>query len=142
MMSYTSQEIWSRNKEALLGKIGYPKVTLLIGVGIWQIEVKWSEVAQLCPTLCDPMDCNLSGSSVHGIFQARVLEWIAISFSRLLIQYWLGQNCDYVQSQFGDMGFPIWLCFEPAVLFIAEPGWYLGYVISYIKEWWCKAPRR
>ena len=41
-----------------------------------------SEVAQLCPTLCDPMDCSLSGSSVHGIFQARMLEWIAISFSR------------------------------------------------------------
>ena len=43
---------------------------------------KWGEVAQLCPTLCDPMDCNLPGSSVHGIFQARVLEWVAISFSR------------------------------------------------------------
>ena len=41
-----------------------------------------SEVAQSCPTLCDPMDCSLSGSSVHGIFQARVLEWIAFSFSR------------------------------------------------------------
>ena len=41
-----------------------------------------SEVAQLCPTLCDPMDCSLSGSSVYGTFQARVLEWIAISFSR------------------------------------------------------------
>jgi len=43
-----------------------------------------SEVAQLCPTLCDPdpMDCSLPGSSVHGIFQARVLEWGAISFSR------------------------------------------------------------
>ena len=40
------------------------------------------EVAQSCPTLCDPMGCSLSGSSVHGIFQARVLEWIAISFSR------------------------------------------------------------
>ena len=40
-----------------------------------------SEVAQSCPTLCDPMDCSLSGSSVHGIFQARVLEWIAICFS-------------------------------------------------------------
>ena len=45
-------------------------------------EVKWIEVAQLCLTLCDPMDCSLSGSSVHGIFQARVLEWIAITFSR------------------------------------------------------------
>ena len=41
-----------------------------------------SEVAQLCPTLCDLMDYSLSGSCVHGIFQARVLEWIAISFSR------------------------------------------------------------
>ena len=41
-----------------------------------------SEVAQSCPTLCDPMDCSLPGSSVHGIFQARILEWIAIPFSR------------------------------------------------------------
>ena len=41
-----------------------------------------SEVAQSCPTLCDPMDCNLPGSSIHGIFQARTLEWVAISFSR------------------------------------------------------------
>ena len=42
---------------------------------------KESEVAQLCPTLSDPMDCSLPGSSVHGIFQARVLEWVAIAFS-------------------------------------------------------------
>ena len=41
-----------------------------------------SEVTQSCPTLCDPMDCSLPGSSVHGISQAIVLEWIAISFSR------------------------------------------------------------
>ena len=40
------------------------------------------EVAQSCPTLCDAMDCSLPGSSIHGIFQARVLEWGAISFSR------------------------------------------------------------
>ena len=45
-------------------------------------EKSKSEVAQLCLTLHDPMDCSLSGSSVHGIFQARVLEWVAISFSR------------------------------------------------------------
>jgi len=43
---------------------------------------KWSEFAQLCPTFCDPMDCSLPGFSVHGIFQARVLEWVAISFSK------------------------------------------------------------
>ena len=41
-----------------------------------------SEVAQLCPTLSDPVDCSLLGSSVHGILQARVLEWGAIAFSR------------------------------------------------------------
>ena len=40
-----------------------------------------SEVTQLCPTASDPMDCSLPGSSVHGIFQARVLEWGAIAFS-------------------------------------------------------------
>ena len=40
-----------------------------------------SEVAQSCPTLSDPMDCSLPGSSIHGIFQARVLEWGAIAFS-------------------------------------------------------------
>ena len=39
-----------------------------------------SEVAQSCPTLSDPMDCSLAGSSVHGIFQARTLEWVAIAF--------------------------------------------------------------
>ena len=41
-----------------------------------------SEVAQSCPTLCDPVDCSPPSSSVHGILQARVLEWVAISFSR------------------------------------------------------------
>ena len=40
-----------------------------------------SEVTQSCPTLSDPMDCSLPGSSAHGIFQARVLEWVAIAFS-------------------------------------------------------------
>ena len=42
-----------------------------------------SEVAQLCPTPSDPMDCSLPGSSVHGILQARVLKWGAIAFSLL-----------------------------------------------------------
>ena len=42
-----------------------------------------SEVTQSCPTLCDPMDCSLPGSSVYGIFQARVLEWGAIAFSKI-----------------------------------------------------------
>ena len=41
-----------------------------------------SEVAQSCLTLCDPADCSPPGSSIHGILQARILEWVAISFSR------------------------------------------------------------
>ena len=41
-----------------------------------------SEVAQSCPTLCDPVDCSLPGFSVHGILQPRILEWFTISFSR------------------------------------------------------------
>ena len=47
-------------------------------------EVKrWSEVAQSCLTLCDPVDSSPPGSSTHGILQARVLEWVSISFSRV-----------------------------------------------------------
>ena len=45
-----------------------------------------SKVAQLCPTLSDPMACSLPGSSVHGIFQAGVLEWGAIAFFRTSIE--------------------------------------------------------
>jgi len=59
-----------------------------IGVGChfllqcMKVKVKSeSEVTQSCPTPRDPMDCSLPGSSVHGIFQARVLEWVAIAFS-------------------------------------------------------------
>jgi len=46
-----------------------------------------SEVAQSCPTLSDPMDCSLPGSSVHGIFPARVLEWGAIAGTYQMHQY-------------------------------------------------------
>ena len=44
-----------------------------------------SEVTQSCPTLSDPMDCRPPGSSIHGIFQARVLEWGAIAFSDMTV---------------------------------------------------------
>ena len=54
-----------------------------------------SEVVQSCLTLHDPMDCSLLGSSVHGIFQARVLEWGAIAFSRKAkqLQFFFLQSC-------------------------------------------------
>ena len=45
-------------------------------------------VLVVCLTLCDPMDCSLPGSSVHGIFQARILEWAAISFSKCYVDSW------------------------------------------------------
>ena len=61
-------------------QLSHPYMTT--GKTIALTEVKWSEVAQSCPTLYDPMDCTLLCSSVQGIFQARVLEWVAISSSR------------------------------------------------------------
>ena len=51
-------------------------------VYFYKMKRKGSEVPQSCPTLCNPMDRNLPGSSVHGIFQARALEWVAIAFCR------------------------------------------------------------
>ena len=62
---------------------GWQRITIQCSVPQHRKEVKGrSEVAQSCPTLCDPMNCSLPGSSVHGILQARILEWVAISFSR------------------------------------------------------------
>ena len=49
------------------------------------LNVHCVSVAQSCPTLRDPMDCSPQGSSVHGILQARILEWVAISFSKMFI---------------------------------------------------------
>ena len=71
-----------------------------------------SEVTQSCPTLSDPMDCSLPGSSAHGIFQARVLEWVAIAFSTL---------CAYlhINISFGD-GYVqiVWSFFMGLLLFL------------------------
>ena len=63
-----------------------------------------SEVAQSCLTLCDPVDCSLPGFSVHGILQARVLEWVAISFSR-----GSSQHRDWTQvSRIAGRRFNLW----------------------------------
>ena len=74
-------------------------------------------VTQSCPTLCDPMDCSLLGSSIHEIFQARVLEWAAITFSEcdptgeemipeifasVLIPEGLRRGCEAGLAQFKD----------------------------------------
>ena len=68
-----------------------PKKDVLFIIGDWNAKVgsqetpgkeSESEVAQSYPTLCDPVDCSPPGSSAHRILQARILEWVAISFSR------------------------------------------------------------
>ena len=65
-----------------LFKITATLVDMKLYLVMFLISVQFNSVAQSCPTLCDPMDCSLPGSSVHGIFWAKVLEWVAISFSR------------------------------------------------------------
>ena len=78
-------------------------------------------VAQLCPILCDPLDCNLPGSSVYGIFQARTLEWVAISFSwdSSWLRDWTLTSC---VSCIADRFFTCW-----------APGEVPIYTILYIK---------
>ena len=58
-----------------------------------------SEVTQSCPTLCDPMECSPPGSSVHGIHQTRILEWVAISFSRGSSQPRDGTQVSYIAGR-------------------------------------------
>ena len=55
------------------------KTTYRMGENIFKVEVL---AAQLCSTFCNPVDCNLPSFSIHGILQARILDWVAISFSR------------------------------------------------------------
>ena len=57
-------------------------VGLLFWIRVIMVKESESEVSQSCPTLCNPVDCSPPGSSVHRILQARILEWVAISFSR------------------------------------------------------------
>ena len=71
-----------------------------------------SEVAQSCLTLSDPMDCSLLGSSIHGIFQARVLEWGAIAFSDFVLVPYYFNDCRFVvQSESGSL-------IPPALFFV------------------------
>ena len=66
-----------------------------------------SEVAQSCPTLSDPMDFSLPGSSVHGIFQARVLEWVAIAFSVKMLTSVLNYLATFLKTVFSQTSFPL-----------------------------------
>ena len=62
-------------------------------------EKSESEVTQSCPTLSDPMDCSLSDSSIHGIFQSKVLEWVAIAFSKGVVVYSINLREDKEREQ-------------------------------------------
>ena len=76
----------------------------------WRWRWKWSHCRY--PTLCNPVDCSLPGSSVHGILQARILEWVAISFSR-----GSPRPRDWTQvSRIGDRCFNLWATREAKVL--------------------------
>ena len=66
-----------------VGRCSWRPMTICWGCCVWLRQFYTSElVAQSCLTLCNPIDCSPPGSSVHGILQARILEWVAISFSR------------------------------------------------------------
>ena len=70
--------MWTWYSESQVSKY----VTTGLVVILWGTFFNVLGHAQLCPIHCDPIDCSPPGSSVHGIFQARILEWVAISFSR------------------------------------------------------------
>ena len=75
----TISDMWQLQPTAFFSLRGCKILVHLTIVVKWKCEML---VAQLCLTLCDPMDCNPPGSSVHGILQARIMEWVAIPFSR------------------------------------------------------------
>ena len=95
-MGFSRQKYWSELPFPSPGDLPDPGIkpwSLVLQADTWPSEPQGkpmscidseseSEVAQSCPTLCDTMDCSLAGFSLHGILQARVLEWVAISFSR------------------------------------------------------------
>ena len=82
-------------------------------------EVSESEVAQSCPTLCDPMCCSLPGSSVHGIFQAIVLVWMAISFSSGSSQSRDGTQVSHIV----DRCFTVWASLSEDYITRIYPAW-------------------
>ena len=90
-MGFSRQEYWSGLPFPPPGHFPDPGIQSwalefpALAGGFFTTSATWdreSEVVQSCPTLHDPMDCSLQGFSIHGIFQTRILEWVAISFSK------------------------------------------------------------
>jgi len=104
----------------------------LIEIHLHKYKITQSEVAQSCPILCNPMDYSLKASSVHGIFQARILEWVAISFSRRSSrpgdQTWVSKvihGIDVYNSKYMKQSkCPTKVCIDKAMLFpVVTYGW-------------------
>ena len=91
------------------------------------VSFYWSEVrvTQLCPTLCDPMYCSLSGSAVHGVSQAIIIEWVAISFSRGSFQLRDQTQVSCTASIF----FTIWFTREVHDLTLEMVWWFSCWVV-------------
>ena len=80
---YTSREL-NLKKYKLQGVFAISLVLYItFSIVVWFM---YAQSLQLCPTLCNPMNCSLPGSSVHGILQARILEWVAMLSSKRLFQ--------------------------------------------------------
>ena len=102
-MGYSRQEYWSGLPFPSSGDLpdpGIEPVYPALAGGFFTTEspgkpqVNPFTSVQSCLTLCDPMDCSPPGSSVHGILEARILEWVAISFSNKLEQLFFCNDCE------------------------------------------------
>ena len=91
VVSVVSDSVWPHRRQPTRLPCPWDSPAKNTGVGchflLQGVKVKSeSEVAGSCPTLSDPMDCSLPGSAIHGIFQARVLKWVAIAFSNKILE--------------------------------------------------------
>ena len=131
-MGFSRQEYWNKLPFLPLGDLPHPGIQLLSPALAarffttapprkpwFSLYTNWREVAQSRLTLCNPTDCSPPGSSIHGIFQARVLKWVAISFSggSSRPRDWIWVSCsDSLLSQ--PPGNPTWQTWMPSLLFI------------------------
>ena len=97
-------------------------------------HVREHSVAQPCPTLCDPLDCSLSGFSVHGISQARLLEWVAIPFSRGSSRPRDGTRVSWV-TFIGRRILYHWATRKPCYYYVHGHAWLHSCVSPFVTPW-------
>ena len=136
-MGFSRPDYWSKLPFPPLGDLPHPGIQPLspaLAGGFsttapprepwFSLYAKWREVTQSCLTLCNPMDCSPSASSIHGIFQARILKWVAISFSEgsSRPRDWTWVFCLQADSLLSKPpGNPTWQTCMPSLLFINFP---------------------